>query len=95
MAAYVIAEVSVTDPAIYEEYKKLTPGAVAAYGGNFLVRGGEVTGLEGNRDPGRVVIIEFPTVQRAREWWDSEAYARARSIRQMSAKTNMIIVEGI
>ncbi len=95
MAAYVIVEISVTDPEIYEEYKKLTPGAVAAYDGKFLVRGGDVTSLEGNWDPGRVVVIEFPSAERAREWWNSESYSQARAIRQRSAKTKMVIVEGV
>ncbi len=95
MAAYVIVEVSVIDPELYEEYKKLTPEAVAAYEGKFLVRGGSIIGLEGAWDPERVVILEFPNSDRAREWWNSALYTRARSIRQRAAKTKMIIVDGV
>jgi uncharacterized protein (DUF1330 family) len=95
MAAYVIVEVSVKDPAIYEEYRKLTPGSLAAYDGKFRVRGGEVFSLEGDWDPERIVVVEFPSVERAREWWNSEPYSKARAIRQRSAETKMIIVEGV
>ena len=95
MAAYVIVEVSVTDPAIYEEYRKLTPGSIAAFNGKFRARGGEVFSLEGDWNPERIVVVEFPSVEQAREWWNSESYSKARAIRQRSAETNMIIVEGV
>ena len=95
MAAYVIVEITLTDPELYEEYKNLTPGTVAAFDGKFLVRGGKVVCLEGDWDPERIVLVEFPSVGRAREWWNSKPYAKARAIRQRSAKTKMIIVEGV
>jgi uncharacterized protein (DUF1330 family) len=95
MAAYLIAEISVTDPELYEEYKKLTPAAAAAFDGKFLVRGGSMITLEGDWNPDRIVILEFPSAERAREFWNSEMYARARSIRQKAAKTKMIIIEGV
>jgi uncharacterized protein (DUF1330 family) len=94
MAAYVIVEVSIHDPIKYEEYKKLTPAAIAAFNGKFLVRGGETTTLEGDWQPERIVVLEFPTVDRANEWWNSELYTKAKDIRQEAAKTKMIIVEG-
>jgi uncharacterized protein (DUF1330 family) len=95
MAAYVLVEVSIHDPVEYEAYKKLTPAAVAAYDGRFVVRGGQTETLEGDWKPERIVVVEFPTVERAKEWWNSELYSTAKVIRQRAAKTNMIIVQGI
>jgi uncharacterized protein (DUF1330 family) len=95
MPAYVIVDVSIHDFKEYEEYKKLTPGAIAAYDGKFIVRGGQTTTLEGDWKPGRIVVLEFPTVDRANEWWNSEIYTKAKIIRQRSAETKMIIVEGV
>lgn len=95
MAAYVIVEVSITNHADYEEYKKLTPAAVAAFNGRFVVRGGATHTLEGDWQPERIVVLEFPSVERAKEWWDSDIYSRAKLIRQRSASTKMIVVEGV
>lgn len=94
MAAYVIVEVSIHDPKAYEAYKKLTPAAIAAYDGRFIVRGGPCETLEGSWKPERIVVLEFPTMERAREWWSSDTYAEARAIRQRAASTKMIVVEG-
>ena len=95
MPAYVIVDVTIQDFKEYEEYKKLTPAAIAAYDGKFIVRGGQTTTLEGEWNPGRIVVLEFPTVDRAKEWWSSEIYTKAKIIRQRSANTKMIIVDGI
>lgn len=94
MAAYVIVEVRIEDPVEYENYKKLTPAAVAAFDGKFIVRGGQTFTLEGDWNPERIVVLEFPTVERAKEWWSSEQYTAAKVIRQRSAKSKMIIVQG-
>ena len=94
MKAYVIVEVSITDQIIYEEYKKLTPAAIAAFDGKFIVRGGRTETLEGNWQPERMVVVEFPSVERAKEWWSSDQYSKAKAIRQQSAHTKMLIVEG-
>lgn len=94
MNAYVIVEVSIVDKIIYEEYKKLTPAAIAAFDGKFIVRGGRTETLEGDWQPERMVVIEFPTVDKAREWWHSDQYSEAKAIRQRSAHTKMLIVEG-
>lgn len=94
MAAYIIVEVSITDPIEYEEYKKMTPAAVAAYDGQFIVRGGQTETLEGDWQPERIVVLQFPTVERAKEWWNSDIYSKAKEIRHRAAKTKMIIVEG-
>jgi uncharacterized protein (DUF1330 family) len=95
MPAYVVVEVDVRDPALYEDYKRLAPPAIAAYGGRYLARGGRTDALEGDPGPGRLVILEFPSLERAREWWESDAYATARSVRQSCASARMIAVEGL
>lgn len=94
MAAYVIVEIEVTDPLRYEEYKQLAAPTVEAYGGRYLVRGSSTVTLEGDWRPGRLVVLEFPTAQRAREWWASGMYRPAKEIRLESANTEMILVEG-
>ncbi len=94
MPAYVIANIEVTDPTRYEEYKKLAGPSVAAYDGRYLVRGGAAEVLEGGWTPKRVVVLEFPSLERAKEWWNSESYASAIGIRHASARSEMILVEG-
>jgi uncharacterized protein (DUF1330 family) len=94
MPAYVIVDVQVHDPEVYAEYRRLTPGSIAAFGGRFVVRGGAAETLEGDWRPGRFVVLEFPTVERAKEWWASAEYAPAKALRQRSATTRMILVEG-
>lgn len=94
MAGYVIATVEVTDPAGYEDYRKLVPATLEKYGGKFLVRGGASQTLEGSWDPKRVVVLEFASVERAKEWWASEEYREPKGIRQRTAMTNLLIVEG-
>lgn len=94
MPAYVIVEVEINNPDEYEEYKKLTPAAIAAHGGRFVVRGAKTETLEGDWEPQRIVILEFASVEKAKQWWGSEEYAPAKAIRQRSAHTKMIVVEG-
>ncbi|MCK6460656.1 MAG: DUF1330 domain-containing protein [Planctomycetes bacterium] len=94
MAAYVIVDIDVADPHRYEDYKKLAGPTVTAHGGKHVARGGKVTTLEGDWRPGRIVVLEFPTAEKARAWWDAADYRKARSIRHECAKTRMIVVEG-
>jgi uncharacterized protein (DUF1330 family) len=94
VAAYVIAEVDVTDPALYEEYKKLVPATVAKYGGRFAVRGGAVDAKEGGWKPSRLVVLEFPSMEQARKWYDSPEYAPALAMRLKAANARLILVEG-
>ncbi len=94
MAAYVILDVEVTDPALYEEYKKLSGPALASFGGRFLARGGAVEVLEGDWRPSRVVVAEFPDAAHARAWWTSEIYREAKAIRRSASRGSMILVEG-
>ena len=95
MAAYIIVEVKINDPVQYEEYRKLTPISLAAYQGKFIVRGGKTETLEGDWDPQRMVVLEFPNTELAKKWWSSEAYAPAKALRQRTAETKMILVEGL
>ena len=94
MAAYIIVDVEIQNPTEYEDYKKLTTSTVPLYDGKFIVRGGATETLEGEWYPERIVVLEFSTVERAKEWWSSKEYAEAKSIRQRTAKTKMIVVEG-
>src|SRR5450631_3965906 len=91
MPAYVIVEVSTHDPKEMEEYRKLTPATIAAFNGKFIVRGGQTIPLEGDWKPERIVVLEFPSVEDANKWWNSEIYAEAKAIRQRAGNTKMII----
>ena len=95
MSAYVIAEIEVTDPEAFEEYRKLVPPTIAAFGGRYVVRGGAIDSREGGWQPKRIVVIEFDDVARAKAWHDSDLYAPARALREASANTRMIVVEGV
>ena len=95
MPAYVVVEVEVLDKERYETYKQMVPASLAAYGGRFIVRGGAAETLEGDWAPGRVVIVEFPSAEKAKAWWGSDAYAPAKALRQATAHTQMILVEGV
>lgn len=94
MAGYVIGEVEVTDPKAYEEYRKLVPATIAKYGGRYLVRGGTVETKEGAWSPGRLVVLEFASVEQARRWYHSPEYAPALAIRLKAANAKIVIVEG-
>jgi uncharacterized protein (DUF1330 family) len=95
MAAYIVVEVDVRDKERYEDYKRLVPPTLAQYGGRLIVRGGAAETLEGDWSPGRVVIVEFPSAEQARAWWGSDEYAPAKELRQATARTQMILVEGV
>ncbi len=95
MSAYIIADVDVTDPQQYEEYKRWSSAAIQAHGAEVLVRGGAVTVLEGDWQPSRVVVLRFPTVAAARAFHDSPEYRRAREARAGAAVMRMITVEGV
>jgi uncharacterized protein (DUF1330 family) len=95
MSAYVVVQVDVKDPVRYEDYKGLVPASLAKYGGRFVVRGGRTETLEGTWSPKRFVMVEFPDVERAKAWWASAEYAEAKALRQATAHTEMIVVEGV
>jgi len=95
MSAYVLVEIEVLDQERYETYKQLAPSSIAVYGGRYLARGGDVKTLEGTWYPKRLVILEFPSVDQAKAWWDSTEYEQAKALRQAVAHTRMIVVEGL
>lgn len=95
MPAYVMANVEVTDPVRYEDYKRLVPPTIARFGGKFIVRGGTVEVLEGEWRPNRLVLLEFPSAEQARAWWQSAEYAEARALRQATSTGTLLILEGV
>ena len=95
MPAYVIAHIEVKDPVQYEDYKRMVQPTLDQYGGRFLARGGKVEVLEGTWQPKRLVLVEFPSVERARTWWESVEYAPAKAKRQATSVGDMIILEGL
>jgi uncharacterized protein (DUF1330 family) len=95
MPAYVIVETEVTDPEQYERYKAASSGAVAAAGGRFLVRGGELAVLEGDWEPSRLVVLEFEDLAAAERWYESERYREARRLREGAARLRMVAVQGV
>ncbi len=95
MAAYFIVDNEVTDPAGFEEYRKQVPRTVEKYGGKFLVRGGQLQTLEGDWKPKRIVVTEFPSIERARRWYDSEEYRPLKALRLRTARGSVVLVEGV
>ena len=95
MSAYVILDITVHDPGLFEQYKKLAPETMAAYGGRYLARGGKAEALEGGWSPNRIVILEFDNAETAKQWLDSPEYREARSLRQQAATSHTIVVEGV
>ena len=95
MPAYVVTEIEVIDAERYEAYKQMVAPSIAAYGGKFLVRGGATETLEGTWSPQRFVIVEFPSRAQAKAWWGSPQYAEAKALRQATARTQMIVAEGL
>lgn len=95
MTAYVIVDIEVSDPEGYKEYVKLAPEAVKLYGGKYIARGGYNETLEGDWQAKRLVILEFPSVEQAKNWVNSPEYAPARALRHKYARSNMVVVEGV
>jgi uncharacterized protein (DUF1330 family) len=94
MAAYVIGEIEVTDPATYDEYRKQVLATIEKFGGRFAVRGGSVEPLEGGWAPKRLVVVEFPTLDQARKWYRSPEYAPLIKLRQKASRGKLVLVEG-
>ena len=95
MPAYVIALVEILQPERYPEYKEIASRAVAAFGGRYIARGGAVECLEGEWTPRRTVILEFPSMERARQWWNSEHYREGKALRQAIARSTLVLVDGV
>jgi uncharacterized protein (DUF1330 family) len=94
MPAYVIVETDIEDAEQYDRYKAASPGAVAAGGGRFVARGGVLGVLEGDWHPSRLVVLEFPNLEAAKRWYESETYQDAKKLREGAARLRMVAVEG-
>ena len=95
MAAYIVADIEITDPAAYETYRQQVPALIAAHGGRYLVRGGAVLVLEGSRVPGRQVILEFPDMAHLRAFYSSPQYKTLIAIRQGASHGSLLAIEGV
>ena len=95
MSAYVVADVEVTDPVGFEEYRLAVAATIEKYGGTYLARGGNVDVREGDWAPKRIVVLQFPDVATAKRWYESDDYAPLIALRQRSANTRVLIVEGV
>ena len=95
MAAYMIARVNVTNWDKYNEYIKVTPDIITQYGGRFIVRGGETVTLEGPEEKWRIVVVEFPDLARAKEFYHSPEYTAAKAIRAGAAEAQFVAVAGV
>jgi uncharacterized protein (DUF1330 family) len=95
MPAYVIVDIEILDPVGYEEYKKLASATVEKYGGKYIARGGRTEVLEGDWNPKRIVILQFESMQRAKDWLNCAEYREPRKMRHRTAKTKMIVVESV
>ena len=95
MPAYVIVETDIHDPEQYDRYKAASPGAVAAGGGRFVVRGGELAVLEGDWHPSRLVVVEFESLEAAKRWYESPGYQEVKKLRDGAANLRMVAVEGV
>jgi Uncharacterized conserved protein len=94
MPAFVVADITIHDPVTYERYKQLAPPSIAKYGGRYAVRGGTVQAFEGDWNPERLVILEFPTADAGHKWWNSPEYTEARKIRQSCSSGRLVLVDG-
>jgi uncharacterized protein (DUF1330 family) len=95
MKAYAIVDIQILDTGKFEKYKQMAASSIAQYGGNYVVRGGKIEPLEGGWNPERLAIVEFPSVEQAKAWYDSMEYAPAKNIRKEASRTRFLIVEGV
>ena len=95
MPAYVVVNVVVKDFEHYPEYIQVAPQSIIDHGGRYIARGGKNDVLEGDWKPQRLVILEFPSAEQAKKWWNSEAYAGPKALRQRMAYTEMVVLEGL
>jgi uncharacterized protein (DUF1330 family) len=95
MAAYVLAEIEITNPEGYKAYTQVVPATIAQYGGKFLHRGGGVTALEGDWPQRRRVILEFPSKERALEWYHSPEYEKPLALRKANSNGRLLLLDGV
>ena len=95
MAAYLVVDIEVSNPAQFEEYKKLAPAAIAKYGGRYLIRGGAYEAIEGEWQPQRLTVVEFESMEKAKAFYRSPEYQEAIEARKGAANMKMLLVQGI
>jgi uncharacterized protein (DUF1330 family) len=95
MPAYVVVQVEVEDAVAYERYKSMVHSSIEHYGGRYLVRGGHIDTLEGSWHPSRLVILEFPSAEKAHAWWASPEYVEAKALRHASSRAELIVAAGV
>jgi uncharacterized protein (DUF1330 family) len=94
MTAYVLVDIDIKDPPLYADYESLVSETVAAYGGRYLACGGRTETFEGDWQPKRLIILEFESLERARQWLDSPEYVPVKRLRHKAAQSNMVAIEG-
>lgn len=95
MSAYAISEVEMRDAADFETYRSIAARTISKYGGRYLIRGGAVSLIEGGPPPKTIIVVEFPTMERLREWYASPEYAKALKVRRTALDRRLIFVEGV
>jgi uncharacterized protein (DUF1330 family) len=95
MAAYIIAKIEITDPEKYKTYVAATPPVIARFGGKFIARAGETITLEGPEEKRRVVLLEFPSLDKAKEFYDSTEYREVKKLREGAAVVHIVAIEGV
>jgi uncharacterized protein (DUF1330 family) len=95
MPAYVFGNIKVDEPIAYQQYVQMVGATVEKYGGRYLARGGRVEVLEGDLQPGRTIIIEFPSFEDAQRWHASPEYGAAKAVRQRWACGELVLVDGV
>ena len=95
MAAFLVVDIDVSNPAQFEEYKKLAPAAIARYGGRYLIRGGAYEVIEGDWKPQRLTLVEFDSMEKAKAFYYSPEYQAAIKARKGAANMKMLLVQGI
>ena len=95
MPAYVIADIEILDPVLFEDYRQKVPATIAAFNGRYLARGGATEVLEGSWSPKRCVVLEFPDMEHFRAWWSSPEYAPLIELRRRSTRSNLIVTQGL
>ncbi len=95
MAVYAVVNIRITDPDRYAEYREQAPPTIARYGGKYLARGGKTEVLEGEWTPQRLVILEFESMERFHEWYNSPEYAPLKRLRGETTLSDFVVIEGL
>ena len=95
MSAYVVVDLEIVDKEEFEHYKQLVPATIEKYGGRYLARGGKVETLDGDWSPQRFVLLQFCSVDQAKAWFHSTEYSKPKALRERSARSRIIVVEGV